>query len=65
MVAYKAISDSLENCKIINCNVSGSIELNNIIFIINKPWMGSCMRENINKTIKFVPKNTTFYFDSV
>ena len=36
---YKAISDNVENCKIISCNVFSTV-LNYLIFII-KLWMGS------------------------
>ena len=52
---YKAISDSLENCRIINC-IMFSIVQYYLIFII-KLWWVIYMHENINKTIMFVQKN--------
>ena len=47
---YKAISESLENCKIINC-----IELNIILNCING-IIKLYIRENIDKLVIFAPK---------
>ena len=64
---YKAISDSLENCKIINCIVF-SIILNYILFII-KLWVGSLCAWNLQQIHKIctekTPSCTMFYSDSI
>ena len=48
--AYNAISDRLENCKIINCNVLRIIH-NNLI-CITKLWMGSIFSEVFQQICK-------------
>ena len=59
---YKAMSDSLENHKIMNYTVLSNIP-NNLLFII-RLWMGSVYAQHINKSVKCLPINT-FYSDSV
>ena len=56
---YKAISDSLENCKIINYIVL-SIILNYLIFII-KLWMDSVLCVKHQQNHKICIKNTLLY----
>ena len=52
---YKAISDSQENCKIMYC-IWLTFILNTLICIIK---LFIC--ENINKSVKFVAKNSLLY----